>query len=146
MRKALFFLLAAVFLCLIPACFYSDVELFEVIPVPGDPPVFSVTTNLDSLHHPQVNDSLELIYNVEIAGGELYFVYAEVAGTPFFESDSTSGFFWIYPEMADSSGVDTLYLDFYYSSNSNSLADRVGYEALMDHLKIAVDFNWGGQK
>jgi len=146
MRKALFFLLAAMFLFVIPACFYTDSEMFEVSPVPGDPPVFSVTTNLDSLALPKINDSLEIIYDVEIAGGELYYVYAELAGTPLFESDSTSGFFWIYPEMADSPGVDTLFMDFYYSSNSNSLADKVGYEALVDYLKIAVDFNEGVQK
>ena len=146
MRKALFFLIAAGLVCMLPACFYSDTEMFQVEPVPGDPPIFSVSTNLDSLYHPPVNDSLELIYNVEIVGGELYYVYAEVAGTPLFESDSTYGFFWIYPQMADSSGVDTLYMEFYYSSNSNSLADIARYEALVDHLKIPVDFNWGGQK
>ena len=146
MRKAVLFLVKVSLLFLAPSCFYSDPEIFEVEPLPGDPPVFSVSTNLDSLDHPPVNDSLELIYQVEISGGELYYVYAEIAGTPVFESDSTFGLFWIYPGMADSTGVYTLSMDFYYSSNSNSLAARVGYEALVDHLQIPLDFNGGGQK
>ncbi len=146
MNKALITLMAVTLVFLLPACFYSDPEIFEVEPVPGDPPVFSVSTNLDSLDHPPVNDSLELIYQVEISGGEFYYVYAEIAGNPVFESDSAFGLFWIYPEMADSTGVYTLYMDFYYSSNSNSLAARIGYEALVDHFNIPLDFNGGGQE
>ena len=128
------------------ACFYTDSEMFQVEPIPGDPPLFSVTTNLDTLYNPPVNDSLEVTFSVEISGGEFYYLYADVVNTTVYESDSSSGSFWIYPSLADSSGVDTLYMEFYYSSNSNSLADKAGYEALVDYLKIAVDFNEGGQK
>jgi hypothetical protein len=48
--------------------------------------------------------------------------------------------------LADSSGVDTLYMEFYYSSNTNSLADKVNYEARTEILKFAIDFNPGGTK
>ena len=125
----------------LPACYYSDPEFYEVEPVPGDPPLISVSTNLDTLNNPPVNDSLEVIYQVEISGGELYYVYADVVHTTIFESDSTYGSFWINPLLANSSGVDTLYMEFYYSSNSNSLADKAGYEALVEYLNLAIDFN-----
>lgn len=128
------------------ACSYSDLEIYEVEPTPGDPPVFSVSTNLDSLHNPDVNDSLEVIYHVDISGGELYYLYADVGSTPVFESDSTAGSFWILPSYADSSGIDSLYMEFYISSNSNSLADLVGYEALVEYLSVAINFNLEAEK
>jgi len=131
---------------LLPACFYNDSELYEVEPVAGDPPVLSVSTNLDTLTNPMVNDSLEVIYQVDIEGGELYYVYAMVAETQVFESDSIYGSFWINHGVAEEPGVDTLYLDFYYSTNSNSLADIVKYEALLKTTKIAVEFNLGASK
>jgi hypothetical protein len=130
----------------LPACFYSDTEMFEVEPIPGDPPLFSLSTNLDTLLNPPVNDSLEVNYDVEISGGELYYLYADVASTTIYESDSSSGSFWINASLADSSGVDTLYMEFYYSSNSNSLADKVGYEALVEYLSFAIDFNLEAKK
>jgi hypothetical protein len=43
-------------------------------------------------------------------------------------------------------GVDTLQLEIYYSTNSNSLADRVGYEARAARLKYPLYFNLGGRK
>jgi len=141
MRKYVPTIFAALLLAGLPACIYSDAEMFEVEPVPGDPPVISVITSLDTLYNPLVNDSLEVIYNVEIDGGEFFYVYAGAVGTLVFESDSTYGSFWINPSLADTSGVDTLYMEFYYSSNTNSLADKVGYEALIKYLKFAIDFN-----
>ena len=146
MRKFIPILFAALLLAGLPACFYTDSEMYNVEPVPGDPPVRSVVTNLDTLHNPQVNDSLEVIYQVEVSGGEFYYFYADVASSTVFESDSTFGSFWITPDMADSSGVDTLYMEFYYSSNSNSMGDKLGYEALFDDLKFAIDFNLQGAK
>ncbi len=146
MRRLITILSVALLLSGLSACFYSDLEMYEVEPIPGDPPVFSASTNLDSLYNPPVNDSLEVIYQVEIEGGEFYYVYADVGNTMIFESDSTYGSFWINSYLADSSGVDTLYMGFYYSSNSNSLASNVGYEPLVEYLNIAIDFNQGGAK
>jgi hypothetical protein len=134
-------ILLAIIILLMPSCLYSDSELYQVEPVPGDPPVISVYTNLDTLVNPAVNDSLEVIYDVEIEGGDLYYVYAEIASTQIFESDSIHGSFWINHSLAEVTGLDTLLMDFYYSSNSNTLADIVGYEALIKHLKFMVDFN-----
>lgn len=128
------------------ACFYSDSSLYEVEPIPGDPAILSVSTNLDTLQNPPVNDSLEVIFQAVVEGGEYYYVYADVVNTTIFESDSSYGTFWINPALADSSGVDTLYMEFYYSSNTNSLADKVNYEAAVETLKYAIDFNLGATK
>ena len=144
MRKYIFIVFAAILLSGLQSCFYTDSELYEVEPVPGDPPLISINTNLDTLYNPPVNDSLEVIYQVEISGGELFYVYADIMNTTIFESDSTYGSFWIYPLLADSTGVDTLFMEFYYSTNSNSLADKLGYEALVEYLSFGIDFNLGG--
>jgi len=151
MRKYIPIVFATLLLAGLPACIYSDAEMFQVEPVPGDPPVISVITSLDTLYNPPVNDSLEVIYNVEIDGGEFFYVYAAAVSTLVFESDLTHGSFWINPSLADTPGVDTpgvdtLYMEFYYSSNSNSLAGKVGYEALVEYLKFAIDFNLEGAK
>ena len=141
MKRSIYTLLAVVLLALPQSCFYSDSELYRLDPIPGDPPVFSLSTNLDTLYHPAVNDSLHVSYQVEIEGGEFYYMYAVIANTTVYESDTTRGSFWIYPELATDSGVDTLFIDLYYSTNSNSLADQVGYEAILETVKFAVDFN-----
>ena len=127
-------------------CFYSDSEMYYVEPIADDPPIISLSTNLDTLHDPQVNDSLEVNYLVEVSGGEFYYVYADVAGSTVFESDSTQGSFWLTSDMVESTGVDTLFMEFYFSANTNSLADEFGYEALLEYLNLAVDFNLGGAK
>jgi len=141
MRRYISIFFAALLLSGLPACFYSDANTYYVEPVPGDSPLVSVTSNLDTLYNPPVNDSLEVNYQVEVENGEFYYIYADIVNTPVFESDSSSGSFWINSMLADSSGIDTLYMEIYYSSNSNSLADKVGYEALSDILKYAIDFN-----
>jgi len=141
MKSSIYTLLAVVLLVLPQSCFYSDSELYRVDPVPGNPPVFSMITNLDTLYHPAVNDSLHVSYQVEIENGDFYYMYAVIANTAVYDSDTTRGSFWIYPELATDSGEDTLYIDLYYSTNSNSLADQVGYEATLEIIKFAVDFN-----
>lgn len=117
-----------------------------VEPTAGDPPLISVSTNLDTLYDPEVSDSLGVHYQVEITGGEFYYVYAELAQSLIFASDSSQGSFWITPFMADSSGIDTLHMEFYYSTNTNSLADMLGYEALIKYKKYALEFMLGGAK
>jgi hypothetical protein len=144
MRNTLYKILLALFAAALPACFYSDEDMYLVEPVPGDPPVLTVSTSLDTLVDPLVGDSLEVSYLAEVSNGEFYYVYADVAGSTIYESDSAQGVFWITPFMADSSGIDTLYMDFYYSTNSNSLADLLAYEAQFQSLTFAIDFSIGG--
>jgi len=144
MRISIQIIFTVLLLTAFPACFYSDSEVYFVEPLAGERPLISVNTNLDTIVNPQVIDSLYVEYFTEITGGELYYVYAGLAGSLVFESDSLLGSFWINSSMADSAGIDTLYLEFYYSSNSNSLADKIGYEALVKELKYAIYFAEGG--
>ena len=120
--------------------------MYFVDPVPGDPPLVSLSTNLDTLDTPAVSDSLEVHYLTEVSNGDFYYMYAYIAGSTIYESDSTRGTFWVTPFMADSSGIDTLYMDFYYSTNTNSLADQFGYEAVVESLAYAINFSIGGSK
>ena len=140
MRKYIYIFLAGLFLAGIPSCFFTDSETYYVDPIAGDPPQILVHTNLDTLYNPPVSDSLQVSYKVEISGGDFYYVYADIVNTTIFASDSIEGTFWITGSMADSAGVDTLYMEFYYSSNSNSLGDKTGFEALSEILTFAVDF------
>lgn len=128
------------------SCFYTDTSIYEAEPIAGDPPIVFISTNLDTMFVPPVNDSLEVLYEVEVIGGLFYYMYADLGPEPVFESDSSTGSFWITPILADSIGVDTLIMEFYYSTNSNSLADKVGIEAQVKQLKFAVDFNLPGGK
>lgn len=143
MKKACPVLFTCVVLCLLGACIFTDDSLYEVDPVAGDPPVVSVITNLDTMELPRVNDSLQVIYDLSIENGQFFFMEAVVtAGTVHF-SDSASGSFWIYPFQSLSNDIDTLSLEFYHSSNTNTLADLTGYEARITRLKYAIDFNQG---
>lgn len=146
MRTWIHSTLAGLLICGLTGCFYSDTDMYFVEPIPDDPALISVSTNLDTLTNPPVNDSLKVEYHVEITGGELYYVFAELARYMVFESDSIRGSFWITPFMVDSAGIDTLHMNFYYSSNTNSLADKFGYEAMVMYRDFALEFNAGGSK
>jgi hypothetical protein len=129
--------------CLLSACYFTDDSLYEVDPVAGDPPVVSVITNLDTMELPTVNDSLQVIYDLSIENGQFFFMEALVTEGMVHTSDSASGSFWIYPFQSQINDIDTLRLDFYHSSNTNTLADLTGYEARITRLKYAIDFNQG---
>ena len=140
MRK-LFTGLALYSLSLLSACFYNDKETYTVEPVAGEPAELTVVSNLDTLVNPSVGDSLEVVYAAQVVNGEFYYLDALVDRELIHSSDSSQGSFWIYPSYSE--GVDTLYMEFYISSNSNTLADKVGLEAAIDTRKYAIDFNGG---
>ncbi len=142
MKKERHIHILAGFLMLCNACIYTDNEIFYVEPIPDAPPVIDVSTNLDTISDPTVEDSLLVVYDISIQNGELYFVDAWLPGRSVYESDTTHGSFWLYPHDALTPGIDTLYLDIYYSSNTNSLADIAGYEALEVNLKYGILFKW----
>ncbi len=146
MRSAIYMILSALLRASFPGCFYSDSDMYYVDPVPDDPPLVALSTNLDTMGIPTVSDSLEVTYLVEVSNGEFYYMYAYLAASTIYESDSTQGTFWVTPFMADSSGIDTLYMDFYFSTNSNSLADQFGYEAVVESLAYAIDFSIEGSR
>jgi len=125
---------------LLSACIYTDYEHHLVEPVADDPPVIVATTNLDTMYNPEVNDSLQVVYDIAIQNGELYYLDASVGNSQVYGSDTTQGSFWLYSNDVELPGIDTLELKIYYSSNTNSLADIVGVEALDISLKYAIDF------
>jgi hypothetical protein len=146
MRSFRLFLMLVLLWSGLPGCFFSDTSIYEAEPVAGDPPILTVSTNLDTLIDPPVNDSLQVIYGIEVSGGEFYYMFADVGENPVFESDSSDGSFWIPSSLAETPGVDTLMLEIYYSTNTNTLADKVGYDVNVEQFKYPVDFNLGGAK
>ncbi|RLD25413.1 MAG: hypothetical protein DRI70_07170 [Bacteroidetes bacterium] len=128
------------------ACSYSDSDTFYVDPVPGDPPEIWVSTNLDTLMDPTVKDSLEVVYDVEIINSDFYQLEAFVTDLFVFNSDSTNESFWLDSTMVAEPGIDTLYLYFFFSTNSNSLADIVDLEYDVVSLKYPIIFEMGGAK
>lgn len=127
---------------MINACTYSDYGTHVVEPVAGDPPTITASTNLDTLLNPEVSDSLKVVYEVVVQNGTFYLLDATVGNSPVFDSDTSHGTFWLYPNDVQVPGVDTLTLLIYYSSNTNSLADVLGIEALYLRLNYAIDFKW----
>ncbi len=128
-----------IFLLLPKACFFTDTEIYKVDPVADDPPLVLVVSNLDTLFEPHIGDSLKVSYELEIVNGEFYFMDAVISDETVHSSYSILDSFWIYPSQ--STGLDSLYLDFYHSSNTNTLADKTGYEAHITSLRYAIDFD-----
>lgn len=129
---------------MISACTYSESGIYYVDPVPGDPPLITVTTNLDTIPDPTVVDSLEVRYDVLLENGEFYQVEAYMQQELLFFSDTISGSFWISHDFVDETVTDSLFLYFFYSTNSNSLADIVDLEWNMKTLGYAINFDAGG--
>jgi hypothetical protein len=145
MKSRNFIAIAFGIVCMFNACTYSDDGVYKVDPVADEPPIVVASTNLDSIEFPVVNDSLEVFYDISIQNGELYILDVLVGKEPVYESDTTRGSFWIYFYDAKQPGIDTLRMNFYYSSNTNSLADVLGVEARDLGLKYAIDFKWSSR-
>ncbi len=144
--KTLFIPVLGSILALLFACTYSESDIFHVDPVPGDPPEIWVTTNLDTVDDPTVSDSLEIVYDVDIVNGKFYQIEAYVMNSMVFNSDTTHGSFWITPSFVIEPGMDTLAMYFFFSTNSNSLADIVDLEFNFITLKYPIYYEEGGAK
>ncbi len=142
--KKIYTFLGAAIIVLINACTYSDSDIFFVEPIPGDPPLITVGTNLDTIYDPRVTDSLEVIYNVVIENGEFYQAEAYLNEDLLYNSDTIRGSFWIIGDTLRESVDDSLFIYFFYSTNSNSLADIVHLEWNMEKLGYAISFDTGG--
>lgn len=125
------------------SCYYTDRDINYVEPVPGDPPILTVITSLDTLAEPEVVDSMLIRYEVVVENGEFYLMQAYVGNVLLFASDSVENNFWLFTDDVPYLGTDTLYMDFYYSTNSNSLADLVGAEAYIEQLVYGIKFSEG---
>jgi hypothetical protein len=127
------------------ACVYTDNEIYAVEPEPGDPPTISVTTNLDTIPDPTVVDSLGVSFLVNLENGRLYLVDVLLNNTVVFSEDTTMGTFWLRNSLVETPGNDTLYMNVYYSTNSNSLADLFGVEANTLSIKYPIKFEGGAR-
>jgi hypothetical protein len=140
MKNRIFALMILGIVCLINGCIYSDDGIYRVDPVADDPPLVLASTNLDSIENPVVIDSLEVVYDISIQNGELYLLDVTLGNQFLYESDTTQGSFWIYASDSEIPGIDTLRMDIYYSSNTNSLGDILALEARDLALNYAIDF------
>jgi hypothetical protein len=122
------------------ACIYSNNEDYVVEPVPGTPPTFAAGTNLDTVTDPVVTDSLQVFYEASVENGRFYFMDAVLNDLHIFYSDTTIDTFWIQSSLVPDPGSDSLHLYFYYSTNSNSLADIVGVEYALHKKDYALTF------
>jgi len=129
---------------LIGACVYSESGTHYVDPVPGEPPSFQVSTNLDTIPDPKVPDSLEVFYDADIENGEFYQVESYAFDELVYMSDSTEGSFWISYDSLYRTGMDTLSLFFFYSTNSNSLADIIHAE--YNYLELVYPILYGEEE
>ena len=145
MKKQVIIFLAGI-VAMIGACTYSESGIYHVDPVPGEVPIISVSTNLDTIDNVIVTDSLEVAYNVEIENGDFYLVEAYLANQLAYYSDTTHGAFWISWELVGEPGIDTLSFYFLYSTNSNSLAEIVGVEYNLIQLDYEINFDPGGER
>lgn len=134
-------ILIAAFATLLSACIYTNYDTYYVVPEPDDPPVISMTTNLDTLENPLVVDSLEVSYEIVIENGEIYLVEALLSELPVYKDTVAAGAFWLLAEMWGEVGVDTLRIYVYYSTNTNSLGDIVGVEANVLNMEFPVTYD-----
>jgi hypothetical protein len=141
MKKCLLVFVALILILSVHSCIFTDQEIYYFEPLAGDPPLLSIASNLDTLSAPTVIDSLEINYQVSVENGAFYYVYAEVNELTVYESDSTEGSFWLHSSDAEPEGSDILFFELYYSTNSNSLADILEYEALDTLISYAINFN-----
>jgi hypothetical protein len=142
--------------CCMGACVYSSSGIYNVEPVPDDPAVIDITTSLDTMIDPTVTDSMAVIYTVEIDKGELYYIESKLEDLPVYElataydPDTVEGpyqlvdTFWIRGSLPVDPGSNTLYMNFYYSSNTNSLGDLFRIEASVIELEYIIKMEWTG--
>lgn len=143
-------------LLLAMACTYSNSEFYYATPIAGDSATVVVSTNLDTIDPIIIKDSLLFKYRAEIDNGKLYLANASIFSytlyqfyteydpdtllAPYVLVDS----FWIWSDLAADTGTYPMLLELYYSSNTNSLGDVLGFEA--DILQLNFDLKLEGGK
>ena len=121
------------------SCTYTNDGEHFVSPIPGDPPVFSVSCNLDTMLFIETSDSVFISYSAEIENGTLYVVAAEVNEQLTYdtvanlEADTAARVlrdsFYVQKDVDLLVGENFLNLIFYISTNSNTLGDLYDVEA-----------------
>lgn len=155
MKRVIISLFAGLLL-LAMACTYTNSEFYYATPIPGDSASINVSTNLDTVDPISIKDSLLFKYRAEINNGKLYLANASISSYtlyqfyPEYDPDTLMApyvlvdSFWIWSDLASDTGVYPMLLEFYYSSNTNSLGDVLGLEA--DILELNFDLILEGGK
>ena len=148
------FLILAMFLA---SCSYTNSEIYYAYPVPYDSATVVLSTNLDTIDPVIVSDSLLFKYRTEIENGELYFTSASIGSAIIYQyaadydPDTIIGpyvlrdSFWIWSDRATDTALYTLLFTVYYSSNTNSLSDELGYEADILNQEFDLLVEGGGK-
>ena len=159
MKTGRYFIILLVSMWLPAACTYSDSGYFMVEPEPDDTATCTVTTNLDTMIEPTltVTDTLWVVFEAEVNNGELYraiciledsIMYDSITASEadtLYESFILLDSFGIPPSISLDPGLYPLYMDFLYSSNTNSLGDIYGYEWETKELEYAIRVQGDGQ-
>ena len=136
------------------SCSYSDDQIYYVDPVPGDSATVLLNTNLDPADTLLIVDSLLFMYSAEIEGGEIYFTEASIGNLILYQfatdydPDTISGpyvltdSFWIQSNLPLEEDLNTMFFSVFYSSNTNSLADKFRREANI--LELEFNLMWEG--
>lgn len=132
------------------ACTYSDFKEYWVEPVAGDSTSITINCNLDTLDQPLVTDSLMVAFSAEVENGALYYMAAtleqyllhemeyEVDRDTLTAPHAVLDTFFVPDYVPVDSGDYELQLLFYYSTNSNSLADYFGVEFYQQDLVYLI--------
>jgi hypothetical protein len=147
----------------ISSCTYTNVDSVYIEPSADSQATISVVTSLDAdtlVSAPTITDTsgLQVIFEVEVNNGELYQIGAYFMDTTLYlnelwQSRQTDTLyasfiirdsFEIPPTMQLEQEIHTLYLDFYFSSNSNSLGDIYALEAVLYPVEYDIIVK-GGQ-
>jgi hypothetical protein len=148
--------LILIFLLVLASCSYSDPEMYYAEPVPGDSTSVVLTTSLDTVEDAVVIDSLLFSFRAEVEGGKLYFTEASMGNISLYQNDANydpdtltesyvlADSFWLSRLIPVPQGENSMFLTLYYSSNTNSLADKVGLEAFTIEEEYII--NMGGVK
>lgn len=157
MKSAIGFVLSSIIVLLLAGCTYSNSEIYYATPIPGDSATVVVNTNFDTQDTVVISDSLLFKYSTEIEGGELYFISASISSLTLYQfaldynPDTINGpyvvtdSFWIWSDIAADTAIYPLLFSTYYSSNTNSLGDKIGVEAKTLNLNFDLLLE-GGNK
>jgi len=159
MSTGRYIIILLVFTLLPAACTYSDPGYFMVDPVPDDSATIDVHTNLDTMIDPTVtaSDTLWVVFEAKVNNGELYraiciledsIVYDSITASEvdtLYESFILLDSFGIPPSIPLDPGLYPLYMDFLYSTNTNSLGDIFSYEWETKELEYIILVEGDGQ-
>ncbi len=127
MKKLSAILTGVIILLLFSGCIYQTNDYYFYNVVAGDEPILSFSSNLDTVSE-AITDSLFVDYEASVDVGYIYQVIFYFDDSLVYSQDTITNTFWINPSFVDSSGTYDLDLLLYYSTNTGSLADKLGGE------------------